>query len=44
MKMLHPKSGQGYTERLVSEVQKKKKNQSLKIFGVMDDVKCKGNL
>jgi hypothetical protein len=24
MKMLHPKSGQGYTERLVSEVQKKK--------------------
>ena len=23
---------------------KKKKNQSLKIFGVMDDVKCKGNL
>jgi hypothetical protein len=42
MKMLHPKSGQGYTERLVSEVQKK--NQSLKIFGVMDDVKCKGNL
>jgi hypothetical protein len=43
MKMLHPKSGQGYTERLVSEVQKKK-NQSLKIFGVMDDVKCKGNL
>jgi hypothetical protein len=42
MKMLHPKSGQGYTERLVSEVQKKK--QSLKIFGVMDDVKCKGNL
>jgi hypothetical protein len=26
MKMLHPKSGQGYTERLVSEVQKKKKS------------------